>query len=145
MNRVDYAAQLFTDGASCSQAVLAAFAPSLGVDTDQALRFAAGFGGGMHIGGTCGAATGAVLALGLAYAGDDSASDRHAVMAAVETFFERFSEQVGATECPAILECDVRTSEGRALVREQGLRETRCLPAVRAAAQIIEDMLATDD
>jgi C_GCAxxG_C_C family probable redox protein len=115
------------------------------VDADQALRLAAGFGGGMHIGGTCGAATGAVLALGLRYAGDDSASDRHAVMGAVETFYARFGEQVGATDCPAILECDVRTSEGRALVRERGLRETRCLPAVRAAAQILEDMLAADD
>jgi C_GCAxxG_C_C family probable redox protein len=145
MSRVDDAAQLFTGGNSCSQAVFVAFAPSLGVDADQALRLAAGFGGGMHIGGTCGAATGAVLALGLRYAGDDSASDRHAVMGAVETFYARFGEQVGATECPAILECDVRTSEGRALVREQGLREKRCLPAVRAAAQILEDMLAAED
>lgn len=144
MSRVDDAAQFFNDGASCSQAVFAAFAPSLGVEAGQALRLASGFGGGMHIGGTCGAATGAVLALGLAYAGDDSASDRHAVMGAVETFFARFAEQVGATECPAILECDVRTDEGRALVREQGLREARCLPAVRAAAQILDDMLAAD-
>jgi C_GCAxxG_C_C family probable redox protein len=145
VSRVDDAAQFFNDGASCSQAVFAAFAPSLGVDAGQAFRFASGFGGGMHIGGTCGAATGAVLALGLAYAGDDSASDRHAVMGAVEAFFERFGEQVGATQCPAILECDVRTAEGKALVREHGLRETRCLPAVRAAAQILDDMLAADD
>ena len=141
MSRVDQAARLFTDGASCSQAVFTAFAPSLGVDREQALTLASGFGGGMHIGGTCGAATGAVLALGLAYAGDDPASDRAAVMGAVETFFARFAEQAGATECPAILECDVRTAEGRALVREQGLRETRCLPAVRVAAQILEEML----
>lgn len=145
MSRTDDAAQLFTEGASCSQAVFVAFAPSLGVDAGQALRLASGFGGGMHIGGTCGAATGAVLAIGLAYAGDDSASERHAVMGAVETFFERFGEQVGATECPTILECDVRTAEGRELVRERGLRETRCLSAVRAAAQILEEMLAADE
>lgn len=145
MSRTDDAARHFSDGASCSQAVFVAFAPSLGVDAKQALKLASGFGGGMHIGATCGAATGAVLAIGLAYAGDDSASDRHAVMGAVETFFARFGEQVGATECPAILECDVRTAEGRALVREQGLREARCLPAVRAAAQILEEMLAEDE
>lgn len=144
-NRVDDAGQLFTDGTSCSQAVFVAFAPSLGVDAEQALKLASGFGGGMHIGGTCGAATGVVLAIGLAYAGDDSASDRHAVMGAVETFFARFSQQVGATECPAILECHVRTAEGRDLVRERGLREARCLPAVRAAAQILEDMLAAHE
>lgn len=144
MSRIDEAARLFTGRASCSQAVFAAFAPSLGVDSAQALRLASGFGGGMHIGGTCGAATGAVLALGLRYAGDDSARERKAVMAAVEAFLARFVEHVGASECPAILECDVSTPEGMAFMREQGLRETRCLPAVRAAAQILEDMLAAD-
>ncbi|MHB1341330.1 MAG: C-GCAxxG-C-C family protein [Coriobacteriia bacterium] len=141
MSRVDTAGQLFTDGKSCSQAVFAAFAPSLGVDEAQALRLASGFGGGMHIGATCGAATGAVLALGLRYAGDDSGTDRHAVMAAVETFFERFADRVGAIDCPAILGCDIRTEEGQATSREQGLRESRCLPAVRAAASILEEML----
>lgn len=141
MSRVDDAGQLFTDGKSCSQAVFAAFAPSLGVDVPLALRLASGLGGGMHIGGTCGAATGAVLVLGLRYAGDDCAQDRHAVMAAVESFFARFAAEVGATDCPAILECDVRTEEGQATSREQGLRESRCLPAVRAAARILEEML----
>lgn len=141
MSRVDDAAKLFTEGKSCSQAVFAAFAPSLGVDEAQAIRMASGFGGGMHAGGTCGAATGAVLALGLRFAGDDSGKDRHEVMAAVETFHERFLARVGAKDCPDILGCDIRTEEGKAINREQGLRETRCLPAVRAAAEILEEML----
>ena len=144
MSRVDDAARLFADGKSCSQAVFAAFAPSLGVDAAEALRLASGFGGGMHIGGTCGAATGAVLVIGLRFAGDDCAEDRSTVMAAVESFYQRFLEEVGAMDCPAILGCDVRSSEGKALVRERGLRESRCLPAVRAAARILEDMLEAD-
>ncbi len=144
MSRVDDAAQLFTDGKSCSQAVFAAFAPSLGMDAAEALRLAAGFGGGMHIGGTCGAATGAVLVLGLRYAGDDCDAGRKTVMAAVDAFFARFLAQVGATDCPAILECDIRSSEGAETVREKGLREARCLPAVCAAAQILEEMLESD-
>ena len=141
MSQADVAAQLFTDGKSCSQAVFAAFAPSLGKDFAEALRLASGFGGGMHIGGTCGAATGGVLVLGLRYAGDDCSEDRRTVMAAVESFYARFLKEVGATDCPSILECDVRSAEGRALVREQDLRQTRCVPAVRAAAQILEEML----
>lgn len=140
MSRVDDAGRLFTEGKSCSQAVFAAFAPSLGVETAEALRLASGFGGGMHIGTTCGAASGAVLALGLRFAGDDSGKDRHAVMAAVETFHERFRERVGATDCPDILGCDIRTEAGQTFNRQEGLREKVCLPTVRAAAEIVEEM-----
>lgn len=141
MSRVDDAAQLFSDGASCSQAVFAAFAPSFGVDPGEALRLASGLGGGMRIGGACGAATGALLVLGLMCAGDDGTQDRSAVTAAVETFYARFLEQVGATDCPGILGCDLRSPDGRDIMRERGLRESRCLPAVRAAAGILEQML----
>lgn len=144
MDRVADAGRLFMEGASCSQAVFAAYAPSLGMEHAEALRLASGFGGGMHIGGTCGAATGAVLVLGLRFAGNDSAADRHAVMAAVESFYERFRDRMGAVDCPEILGCDVRTPGGRDAVREQGLREGRCLPAVRAAAEILEQMLRDD-
>ncbi len=143
MNRVDDAARLFTERNSCSQAVFAAYAPSLGIGSSEALSLASGFGGGMHVGGTCGAATGAVLVLGVRYGGEDCGADRKAVMAAVESFYARFRERVGATDCPTILGCDVRTSQGMDTVREQGLRELLCLPAVRAAAEILEEMLAT--
>ena len=141
MSRVDDAAQLFSDGKSCSQAVFAVFAPSFGVDAAEALRLASGLGGGMRIGGACGAATGALLVLGLMYARDDGTQDRTAVTAAVESFYARFLEQVGATDCPAILGCDVRSPDGRDIMRKRGLRESRCLPAVRAAAGILEQML----
>jgi len=140
LSRVDDAARLFSDGESCSQAVFAAFAPAFGVDSADALRLASGLGGGMRIGGACGAATGALLVLGLIYA-DDGTQDRTAVTAAVESFYARFLEQVGATDCPAILGCDVRSPDGRDIMRERGLRESRCLPAVRAAAGILEEML----
>jgi len=144
MSRVDEAAQFFTDGKSCSQAVFAAFAPALGVDKPEALRLASGFGGGMHVGATCGAATGAVLVLGMRYGGDDCAEDRRRVMSAVESFFEHFRAEVGAVDCPDILECDVCSADGRAIVRERGLRDSRCLPAVRAAARILDEMLEAD-
>ena len=145
MSRVDDAGRFFTEGNSCSQAVFAAFAPSLGIDTRMALRLASGFGGGMHIGSTCGAATGALFVLGQWYSDEDCTREcRKSVMLAVETFLERFDSRVGATDCPAILECDVRTAEGRAIVQERGLRESRCLPAVRTAASILDEMLAAE-
>lgn len=141
MTRVDDAGRLFMEGKSCSQAVFTAYAPSFGMTEAEALRLAAGFGGGMHAGSVCGAATGAVLALGLAYAGEDCASDRKTVMGAVEAFHARFRERVGATDCPDILGCDVRTAEGIAFNRANNLREQRCLGVVRTAAEILEELL----
>ena len=51
---------------NCAQAVLAPFAEELGVDPDILFRMSANFGGGMKMGATCGAVTGALMVLGLA-------------------------------------------------------------------------------
>ena len=51
---------------SCSQSVLCAFAEDLGLDEETAYRLMANTGGGLRMGGTCGAIVGAVTTLGLA-------------------------------------------------------------------------------
>ena len=59
------AAELHARGYNCAQSVLCALAPVLGIDEDAAFTLAEGFGAGM--GGmteTCGAISGAVMALG---------------------------------------------------------------------------------
>ena len=62
---VDVASSRFSEGFNCSQSVLVAFAPELGLDADAALRVSAAFGGGMgRLGDTCGAVTGALMAAG---------------------------------------------------------------------------------
>lgn len=143
MNRVDDAAQFFIDRYSCSQAVFAAFAPSFGITTAQSLRLSAALGGGVRAGSTCGAALGAMLVLGLAYCDEDCTPEsRHQVMSMVDSFNARFQERVGSLDCPGILGYDVRVPEQRKTVQEQGLRESRCLPAVRAAAEILEELLS---
>lgn len=143
MNRIDDAGQLFLDRHSCSQAVFAAFAPSFGVDRAQALRLAAALGGGIRAGSACGAVLGALLVLGLACCDEDCTPEsRHHVMAAVDSFHSRFQDRIGSLDCPGILGYDVRCPEQQAIVQEQGLRESRCLPAVRAAAEILDELLA---
>jgi C_GCAxxG_C_C family probable redox protein len=142
VSRVDEAGQLFTDRYSCSQAVFAAFAPSFGVPTAQALRLSAALGGGIRAGSACGAVLGALLVLGLARCDEECTPEsRHEVMDAVDAFNGRFRERVGSLDCPGILGYDVRDPEQRAIVQEQGLRESRCLVAVRTAAEILEELL----
>ena len=49
---------------NCAQSVLATCGPELGLDRERALRVAGMFGGGMgHMGGACGAVTGALTSI----------------------------------------------------------------------------------
>lgn len=142
MSRVHDAGQAFADRYSCSQAVFATFAPSFGLASSQALQLASPLGGGLRAGGTCGAVLGALLVLGLACCDEGCTPEsRHGVMTAVDAFNARFLERIGSLDCPGILGYDVRDPEQQAVARELGLRETRCLEAVRAAAEILEELL----
>lgn len=146
MSRADDAAAFFRSGHACSQAVLLAWAPEHGLDAGLAARLAAGFAAGMRLGDVCGAATGAIMVLGLATCGGNECVTREGragVASATETFAERFRERVGALDCPDIIGCDLRTPEGRAESLEKSLFATRCAPAVRAAAEILDEMLST--
>lgn len=140
---VDEALRLFAEGRSCSQAVLLAFAPRYGLEDGQAARLAACLGSGMRVGGVCGAMSGAYLVLGLAFGGEAclTREGRGELAPTVDAFAANFRERVGAVDCPAIVGCDLRTDEGRARSKEQGLSALRCAPAVRAAAELLEELL----
>ena len=66
-SKVQQAVEKFEKGFNCSQAVLSTYSEQFGLDENAALKIATGFGGGMHINGTCGAVTGAFMVLGLKY------------------------------------------------------------------------------
>jgi len=141
MNHVDDAVARFGRGLSCSQAVLAAYAEPLGLDTATAIRVSAGFGGGVgRMAGTCGAVSGVVMVLGLVYGGPDSASKERTYERTRE-FVRRFRERHGSLDCRDLLGCDISTPEGREQSRAQNLHNTRCTAFVRAAAEILEELL----
>lgn len=59
----------FLKGYNCSQSVVAAFAPQLGLSEEMALRMSAGFGAGIgRMREVCGAFCGVVTVLSLVYA-----------------------------------------------------------------------------
>ena len=62
----DIAAEIFSKGFSCSQAVFASLSSEYGVDSDTAKKIAGAFGGGIASNGElCGAVSGALMAIGL--------------------------------------------------------------------------------
>jgi C_GCAxxG_C_C family probable redox protein len=143
MDVIARAVQLSESGCSCSQSVFGAFAPRFGLDEDVAVRVASGFGGGMRIGDTCGALTGALMVLGLALGGEAprTAEGRQAVSDAVVACTRRFREQQGALACRDLLGCDIHTPDGKQFAKDQNLFETKCRSLVRDAAGIVESML----
>lgn len=142
MERLERAASLFSEGFNCAQAVLGAFGPDLGLEPELALKVAGPFGGGMgRTGGTCGAVTGAVMALGLKFgptrAGDEETKER--AYGLVRKLIDEFKARNGSVLCKELLGCDLNlsTPEGR-----QRARASRCAKFVRDAAEILESLVA---
>ena len=66
MTKSETALDYFRNKFNCSQAVFAAFGPAYGLSEDSCLKIGCAFGGGMGKQQlTCGAVTGALMALGL--------------------------------------------------------------------------------
>jgi C_GCAxxG_C_C family probable redox protein len=146
MSRAEAAMALHERGANCSQSVLAAFAQELGLDGETAMRVATGFGSGMgRLAGTCGAATGAFMALGLARGmrQPEETQAKEAAYTLVREFARRFTEMHDALACRDLLGVDIGTPEGLRLAKERNLFATQCAGYIRDAVGIVEEMLTS--
>ena len=144
MDRVKTAVDLFDEGYNCAQSLLAAFGPSQGLDRSVALRLGSPMGGGLsRTGGTCGAAMGALLILGLRHGhiefDDDDQSDL--CRSEVQEFMRRFGVKRGGTTCPELLGADLSRPGELDRAKDEGLFEKNCPHAVREAAEILVDLL----
>ncbi len=143
MSKVEQAVKHFEKGYNCSQAILSTYCEQFGLDNETALKIATGFGGGMHVNGTCGAVTGAFMALGLKY-GNTIAEDKvtkENVYVKIIKFSNRFSDQHGSIQCHELLGCDITTKEGVEMAHKKGVFSVICPKLVKSAAEILEEML----
>ena len=127
----------FAAGANCAQCTLAPWADGLGYDEEELLRMGAAFAGGMFRGDTCGAVTGALMALGLAY-GDDPA----AVAEKTAQFQAAFTERFGSTICRDILGYDLSQPGALEEARASGAMTEKCSAFVRGASEILTELMA---
>ena len=104
--RVERAVDNFMAGYGCCQSVVAAFADLYGVDEKTALRFGAGFGGGVgRLRMMCGAVSGIVMLVGLD-CGQTEGSDREGKSACykvVQELLAKSEQQNGSLICAEIL------------------------------------------
>lgn len=146
MNPADVAVERFAQGYSCSQAVFSACAERRGVDRDLALRIAAGLSGGIgRTAQTCGAATGAVLAIGLAQRSvhpDENRAEKDKTCETARRFLDQFAARHGSTLCRGLLGCDISVPEERERAHREGLLQSKCPEYVRDAVVLVEGILA---
>ena len=94
----DAAYAWFLKGYNCSQSVVAAFAPQLGLTEEMALRLSAGFGAGIgRMREVCGAFCGVVTVLSMVYADPTDPKDKSRMYALVQQAAEQYRSRNGGS------------------------------------------------
>ena len=143
-HRTDSAVATFTAGFSCSQAVFSAFAEDLGLDRDTVLKISTAFGGGIAgMGLTCGAVTGALMAIGARYGRIDPADEaaKQKTYDLAREFARRFTGMHGSIACRDLLGYDISAPEGKQQAEAEGLFKTRCPRLVADAVEILDGII----
>lgn len=141
MNKPEIAAECFNNGFNCSQAVFSAYTEEFGIEKEQALKIACAFGGGMaRMGNTCGAVTGAMMAIGLKYgkskAEDDAARDK--TYSTVKDFVNEFKLRNSSIVCRELLGFDLNNPEEMAAFKEKNPGVNPCPKFVKDAVEILD-------
>ena len=137
------AVSLFKGGLNCSQSVLTAYSEEFGFDKGLASAISCGFGGGMgRLQETCGAVTGAFMALGIynckKYTGNKDRKEKTYSM--VKEFNKKFKTIHATTNCRLLLGADLNFPEGQKYVNEHNLHEIICEKCIKDAVQIVNEL-----
>lgn len=127
-------AQQFINGRSCGQCTLGEYADELGYDVEETDRFAACFAGGMLMGQTCGAVTGALMAIGLAFEDTEKAHEK------AQEFTKRFAERNGSCLCEKLLGCNMGIPEEKEKARAEGKLTQLCPGLVVSALELLDEI-----
>lgn len=144
MNKVELAQQYFAKQFNCSQSVFSAFAPDLGITVDNSLKIACAFGAGMgsqqH---TCGAVTGALMAIGLKYGKGTTDTDEKKQLTYEKTirFFDEFKAIHGSINCKDLLKgLDMNKPDDMEQIQSEAMFTILCPQYVATAVQITEHL-----
>jgi len=144
LSRAEEAKKQFEKGFLCAPAVLSTYSEQLGLDKALALKIACGFGGGIgRMGRTCGAVTGAVMAIGLKYGQVNLVDEesRLRTYTLVKGFIDKFTTLHGSIECKDLIGYDLSNSGELRLARESGVFQNKCPGFVYDSARILEDIV----
>ncbi len=137
---VQRAVDNFKQGYACSQAVVLAFADTVGLDEKTAKRISGTFGGGMgRLRQKCGALTGSFMILGMAQGYDrpDDMEGKLAVYKKVRELNRRVEDEFGTSQCNELL---IKYSQPEH-VKERSHHQDICVKIVADSSGMLYDML----
>ena len=115
LNAKELANENFKAGFNCAESVARSFRDLLNLAvSDEALKMASGFGGGLgHAGCMCGALSGATMVLGMLQGRSSKEQNRGPVYSSAQEFHNIFSSEFGATCCRILNPYDFGSQEQR--------------------------------
>lgn len=141
MSKANQAVERFNQGFGCAQSIFVVYRNPAQIDENTALKLSSMLGGGVCGSGSglCGAASGALLALSAQHGLDEPASGeaKAATYALGQGLLKRFGERMGGCHCEGVLGMNIGSAEYKAQAKV--IRATRCVEAVRTAAQLLEE------
>ncbi|MBK9389710.1 MAG: C_GCAxxG_C_C family protein [Bacteroidetes bacterium] len=145
MGKPEKAVDYFRNKFNCSQSVFTVFGTEQGMSEDDSLKVSCAFGGGMgrqqH---TCGAVTGALMALGLKYgkALNDPEEKKQQTYALTREFFQKFTELNGSVNCKVLLDgLDMNDPDDHKTIMDRKLFDIKCEKYVADAVTITEKLM----
>ena len=135
MNAPERSRQLFDSGLFCAESVLQAAAEHFQIKSELIPRIATGFCSGLaRTKGTCGAVSGAILAINLISGRNTPEQSFETNYVHVQNFLKKFRDKYKTICCPELIPCDISTTEG--------LKRFRALNLIETCKQIVEDATA---
>lgn len=125
--------QKFKEGYNCAESVVRAFRDFYKLDiSDEALKMASGFGGGLgHAGCMCGALSGATMVLGMLQGRVNSEQSRGPIYGSAQEFHDIFTNEFGAACCRVLNSHEFGSPEQR----------RTCLKLTGGAAELLQKYL----
>ena len=144
MDRATKAAQLFTEGYNCAQAVAVAYSDLIGLTPEFTAKMASSFGGGMgRMREVCGAVSGMFFVLSYLYgydtAGDDESKKR--LYEDVQALAGKFKESCGSIICRELLD-NPPTDPTPSPRTAEYYKARPCARMVLVAGQLMDDFIA---
>lgn len=140
----DIAVKYFAGGFNCAESVLLSLVQAMDIDTSDIPRIATGFGAGLgRYGETCGAVTGAIMALGLKFGRDTSGDieSRELTYSKIDKLMQAFHNEFNTTRCKELIDCDMLTKEGREKAITSNLHRNLCTKFVAFAARTTAELI----
>jgi C_GCAxxG_C_C family probable redox protein len=107
------------------------------------MRIASGFGGGMRMGRTCGAISGGIMVLGLAYGFDQIGDEagKQKIEEIVGSYVRNMQAILGTCDCNELLGIDVTQPQIRKQAKADGLFREKCPGFIEAVINELERLL----